>query len=223
MPTALINDDEIFRLREENKNLREQNDKLRIFKHDYCNVIASISGYIALNDMSGLKKFVESIINEINEVNQLQRIDVDTINEPSIYSLISVKYRYATFGNIQFNFFSNINYQKLNMDIYDFSKIIGILLDNAIEAAQNSIEKKIFMNAELDDNSNQIIKIKNSYSNKNVDLKTIFEKGVSSKKVKSGIGLWEVKEIITKHPNVTIYTQNDSDYFEQTLVLKGLS
>ena len=90
----LVDDIETEKLKEENENLKELVDKLRIFKHDYCNVIASISGYIALNDMSGLKKFVESIMNEINEVNQLQSINMNMINEPSIFSLISSKYRF---------------------------------------------------------------------------------------------------------------------------------
>ena len=58
----LVDDIETVKLREENENLKELVDKLRVFKHDYCNIIASISGYVALDDMSGLKKFVKSIM-----------------------------------------------------------------------------------------------------------------------------------------------------------------
>lgn len=216
----LVNDIETEKLRKENENLKELVDKLRIFKHDYCNVIASISGYIALNDMSGLKKFVESIMNEINEVNQLQSINMDTINEPSIFSLISSKYRLAISNNVAFNFFSNINYQELNMGIYEFSKILGILLDNAIDAAKNSSEREVFVNFEVSKGLVQTVTIKNSYSNKDIDIKSIFNKGFSTKKIKSGIGLWEVKEIVKRYPKAKINTSKDDEFFIQKLVLK---
>lgn len=216
----LVNDIETEKLRKENENLKELVDKLRIFKHDYCNVIASISGYIALNDMSGLKKFVESIMNEINEVNQLQSINMDTINEPSIFSLISSKYRLAISNNVAFNFFSNINYQELNMGIYEFSKILGILLDNAIDAAKNSSEREVFVNFEVSKGLVQTVTIKNSYSNKDIDIKSIFNKGFSTKKIKSGIGLWEVKEIVKRYPKAKINTIKDDEFFIQKLVLK---
>lgn len=217
----LVDDIETEKLKEENENLKELVDKLRIFKHDYCNVIASISGYIALNDMSGLKKFVESIMNEINEVNQLQSINMNMINEPSIFSLISSKYRLAISNNVSFNFFSNINYQKLNMGIYEFSKILGILLDNAIDAAKNSAEREVFVSAEISKNLTQTITIKNSYSNKDIDIKSIFNKGFSTKKIKSGIGLWEVKEIVKRYPNAKIHTSKDDEFFIQKLILKN--
>lgn len=216
----LVDDIETVKLREENENLKELVDKLRVFKHDYCNIIASISGYVALDDMSGLKKFVKSIMCEINDVNQLQSINMNTINEPSVLGLISSKYRLAVNNGVKFNFFSNINYQELNMDIYEFSKIIGILLDNAIDASKITEEKDIFVEIRNAKNGNQIATIQNSYLDKEIDIKSIFKKGFSTKKIKSGLGLWEVKQIIKRYPNVKIHTSKDEDYFSQALVMK---
>lgn len=216
----LVYDVETVKLREENKNLKELVDKLRVFKHDYCNIIASISGYVALDDMSGLKKFVKSIMCEINEVNQLQSINMTTINEPSVLGLISSKYRLAINNDVKFNFFSSINYHELNMDIYEFSKIIGILLDNAIDASKMSEEKEIFVDVKSAKNGNKVATIKNSYLNKDVDIKSIFKKGFSTKEIKSGLGLWEVKQIIKRYPNVKIRTSKDEEYFSQSLIIK---
>lgn len=210
---TLTDNIEMVRLREENKNLKELVDKLRIFKHDYCNVIASISGYIALNDMNGLKRFVGSVEKEICQINQLQAINTKVINEPCIFSLISAKYRLATSKGISFCFFSDIDYQKLGMDIYEFSKIMGILLDNAIDAASISKEKEIQMRAELTQNNAKKIVIKNTYSNKDVDITKIFLKGYSSKKVKSGLGLWEVKEILNRYSFIDIFTKTERKLF----------
>ena len=107
------------------------------------------------------------------------------------------------------------------MGIYEFSKILGILLDNAIDAAKNSVEREVFVSAEISKNLTQTIAIKNSYSNKDIDIKSIFNKGFSTKKIKSGIGLWEVKEIVKRYPNAKIHTSKDDEFFIQKLILKN--
>ena len=106
------------------------------------------------------------------------------------------------------------------MDIYEFSKIIGILLDNAIDASKITEEKDIFVEIRNAKNGNQIATIQNSYLDKEIDIKSIFKKGFSTKKIKSGLGLWEVKQIIKRYPNVKIHTSKDEDYFSQALVMK---
>jgi len=82
------------------------------------------------------------------------------------------------------HFFAKIS--QLKISPYTLSRILGILLDNAIEAASASVEKKINfeilpasqMNSKI---KKATISIENSYSNKNIDLDKIREKGFSSK------------------------------------------
>ena len=64
------------------------------------------------------------------------------------------------------------------------------------------------MRAELTQNNVKKIVIKNTYSNKDVDITKIFLKGYSSKKVKSGLGLWEVKEILNHYSFIDIFTKS---------------
>ena len=65
-----------------------------------------------------------------------------------------------------------------------------------------------------------MIKIKNTFEQgKVIDTKKIFEKGESSKKKKSGLGLWEVKKILSTVDDAYIYADvKDNNKFEQTLV-----
>ena len=44
--------------------------------------------------------------------------------------------------------------------------------------------------------------------------------GESSKKVKSGLGLWEVKNIISKKQNSQIYANIENNTFSQTIVIE---
>ena len=104
------------------------------------------------------------------------------------------------------------------MPIYDFSRMLGIFLDNAIEAALVSNERIIKIIFRDSPNSNvQIIQIENSYINKNINTKNIFEKGVTEKDHHLGMGLWEVKQILKRNNNINLITKNTDLYFKQCL------
>ena len=48
-------------------------------------------------------------------------------------------------------------------------------------------------------------------------MKNIFEKGISGKKNHTGIGLWEVNNIVKRFNNVILNTTKDDKYFKQEL------
>ena len=66
-------------------------------------------------------------------------------------------------------------------------------------------------------NNTQIISIENSYNNKDVDTSSIFEKGKTSKENHTGMGLWEVKQILNRNNNINLSTSKDEKLFKQTL------
>ena len=104
------------------------------------------------------------------------------------------------------------------MPIYEFSRVLGILLDNAIEAAKDCEEKQInIVFRESRKQHVQIVIIENTYLNKDIDTKKIFEKGFSGKENHTGIGLWEVNKIIMNTNNVVLKTSKDDKYFKQEL------
>ena len=106
------------------------------------------------------------------------------------------------------------------MPIFDFCKILGIFLDNAIEAAEESDEREInivFRRSAAD--KVQIFSIENTYKDKDVDTEKIFEKDFSTKNRNSGIGLWEVKNIVDRNKNVTLLTSKDKKFFTQKLII----
>lgn len=106
------------------------------------------------------------------------------------------------------------------MKIYEFARILGILLDNSIEASKDC-EQKIINITFRDDTKNkrQLIIIENTYTNKNIDTEKIFEKGMSGKKDHTGLGLWEVRKIIKKNNNANLYTSKTDKFFSQQLEL----
>ena len=104
------------------------------------------------------------------------------------------------------------------MKIYEFTRVLGILLDNAIEAAKECDEKVVYLELRKDLRSpRQLLIIKNTYKNKNIDTEKIFDKNYSTKPKNSGLGLWEVRQILKRNNNLNLFTTKNNDYFIQQL------
>ena len=104
------------------------------------------------------------------------------------------------------------------MKIYEFTRILGILMDNAIEATSECEEK--IVNVSIRKNSRkhmQLLVIENTYKNKDIDTEKIYEKGYSTKSNNTGLGLWEVRQILKKNNNLNLFTSKNNKYFSQQL------
>ena len=199
-----------------NKTLSVLHDNIRGFKHDFNNIVQSIGGYIALNDMDGLNTYYQSLLNDCRLTNNLTLLNPETINNPSVYSLLTNKYYTACEKNIEMTFSIFTDLSKINFNMYEFSRILGILLDNAIEAAEETDEKRIEI--EFTSNSKkQLFIIRNSCKDENISTTKIFEKGYSTKNRNSGIGLWKVHKILSKNTNLDLFTTVKDNMFSQQL------
>ena len=203
---------------EYNKTLHILHDNVRGFKHDFDNIVTTIGGYIKTNDMEGLEKYYSQLQEDCSKVNNLYILNPDIINNPGIYNLLTTKYSEAEENGIKVNLTFLLDLNELHMKIYEFARILGILLDNAIDAASECDEKvlNIFFRNEARNNRN-IILIENTYKDKDVDLNQIFNKGITGKENHTGLGLWEIRQILKKNNNVNLYTNKNEKYFTQQL------
>lgn len=201
-----------------NKTLQILHDNVRAFKHDFSNIIAGIGGYIATKDMDGLEKYYKQLLQDCNQVNNLSSLSPDSINNPAIYTVLANKYYKADGLGIKINLETFIDFNNLHMGIYEFTRILGILMDNAIEAASECDKKVINVTIRNDLRQNrQLLVIENTYNNKDVDLDRLSEKGYSTKPKNTGLGLWEVNKIIKRHKNLACFTTKNSEYFKQQI------
>ena len=201
-------------------SLQVLHDTVRTFKHDFDNIINGIGGYIRNEDMEGLTKYYNQLLEDCHKTNNLYSLNPKVINHPAIYNLLATKYYIADELNIQINLdiFLDLNEFEQHMKIYEFTRILGILLDNAIEAAKDCEKKIINVIFRKEDSKHRIVAIiENTYSNKNVDIDKIFEKGVSSKskETNSGLGLWKIRQILKKNNNLNLFTSKTQDLFKQ--------
>ncbi len=201
---------------EYNKTLHILHDSVRGFKHDFDNIVTTIGGYVKTNDMEGLKKYYSQLEEDCQKVNNLYLLNPDIINNPGIYNLLTTKYSEAVEKDIKFNLTILLDLNNLHMKIYEFARILGILLDNAIEASSECDDKIINVIFRNDSKNNvNLIIIENTFKDKEIDLDNIFNKGISGKENHTGLGLWEVRQILKKNNNLNLHTTKNDKYFTQ--------
>lgn len=198
---------------------KEITEKRKII-HDYKNQLIIINGYADTKNKK-LKDYISLIIDEQKNISNDSLIkNVDNLPrglkgiiyyklsqlDKSINICITIKNKLNTFEKI----LPNRNRDTL--------KIIGILLDNAIESATKSKEKFINMEFSIE-NKKFTFKIQNSIF-ENVDSKKIMEPGFSTKGKGRGYGLSLIYDIVNKDKNIEFCINIKDNYFESILKVK---
>ena len=205
--------------------LEKNNNEIRKFKHDFNNIILGLDGYINNDDFNKekLKKYFNSTIMTFNnniELNDIVIAKLNSIKVNSLKSLITNKVLVAQNNNIDVD----INIQSEIHDFYtdemQLSRILGILLDNAIEASlELTDDKKIEMNIIQIDKTTDI-QISNTFNNTGTPIADFNKEGFSTKGTNRGLGLSSAHEIANKL-NMLLNTEIDGNTFIQNLSIEG--
>ncbi|WP_187287418.1 sensor histidine kinase [Gottschalkia acidurici] len=177
---------------------------MKSFKHDYINILISMAEYINQNDMENLKEYFDNNILSISKDIDSRDFKlglIQNIKIPELKGIVSSKIIRAHKDNI--NIFIDIlePIQNINMNIVDLCRVIGILLDNAIEAAKKTSSKSIKFGLVSRKNSVTIIVI-NSCPHDTIEIFKIYENGFSTKGLNRGVGLSNLKKY---YLNITIF------------------
>lgn len=205
--------------------LEKNNNEIRKFKHDFNNIILGLDGYINNDDFDKekVKKYFNSTIMNFNnniELNDIVIAKLNSIKVSSLKSLITNKVLVAQNNTIDVD----INIEGEITDFYtdemQLSRILGILLDNAIEAALEVTDnKKIEMNIIQIDKTTDI-QISNTFNNIGTPIADFNKEGFSTKGTNRGLGLSSAHEIANKL-NILLNTEIDGNTFIQNLSIEG--
>ena len=202
-------------------NLEAMYNSLRSFKHDYVNILLSLSGYIENCDMDELRDFFEDKIfptkNLIDQgdykLNQLGNISVLEIK-----SLLCAKMIYAHESGIDVTIDIPDRVDSFPIDTVDLARILGIFLDNAIEAALETELPQMGLNIIQNEAGVSII-ISNRFRDDGTSLHMLKQKGFSTKTGHQGIGLSNAHKIISSYDNVLLETTMQCGCFTQHMEL----
>jgi len=107
-----------------NKTLQILYDDVRTFKHDFCNIVQSIDGYIKTGNLPSLEKYNNEIKLECNSMNSLSALNPKFIDDSGIYNLIASKYYKAKKFGISLDMNFLVKFSSLNASTYALSRVL---------------------------------------------------------------------------------------------------
>lgn len=180
-----------------NESLNKNLDKVRGFKHDFANIICTIDGLVSLEDWDSLRSLVRNMDMALLNVTTPEVINAQLKNNPYLYGIVLSKMQIAEIHGVNFHIFLQKEITLEYCDPLDFSRMVGILLDNALEAAAEPGER--FVNLDITfKRGRYTVSIQNSCKGP-VDIDMITQKGFTTKEAHSGLGLNTVTELIEKY------------------------
>lgn len=204
----------------------EKIDELRIQGHENKNQLLNIKSKIIDKDKSkNIIEYIDSILNEKVQLDKgkyskLKYLPSNGFKGMFYYKIskaekLGVKISVNVSAGIKKSVLHNMNAE----DYKQLCRIIGVYLDNAIEASAISNEKLLGIEIYLNNNDVEII-ISNSYLGE-VDTKNVNEKGYSTKGKNRGYGLPLVKNILEHSDIFSSETITCNDIYTQKLNIKG--
>lgn len=207
-------------------NLSEYENLLdiqRVSNHENKNQLLVIKGMITKKE-NNVTEYIDSIIDTQYADNEVLIMKTNRIPSGGLRGLIYYKMLMMKDKKIDVTLDVDRNLKELNFSEIpiktnqELCKIVGVFLDNSIQAVENINNKIIeifisYLNDEL------IIKISNSYEG-NIDLDKIDNKGYTTKGKGHGYGLSLVKHIIYGNSKFVNEREINKRLFSQIIKLK---
>ncbi len=201
-----------------NESLVEQ---LRKQKHEFKNNLVTIR---AMADSEHLVNYINSLIKDNTEmdityISKFKSIDDDGLKGLLAYKVLKMKEKNINVSIHIENSIEKFNLNKLKCDdSKDLYNIMGIIIDNAVEATEITEDKLIVIQAYAEKNKVNFV-ISNTF-NGSVDFNKIFSHGYSTKGSKRGYGLAILQDIVDKDKKININTEVEDNIFSQHIIIK---
>lgn len=206
-------------LKEYTDNLEILYTDIRKFRHDYINIMTSITYYLENNDITGLKKHFNDNILPLGrqfEANNFKLDLLKNIKSPELKGVLSSKLIRAQELNISVIIDIPYPIEHVCMDTIDSCRIMGILIDNAIDAALKCTKPTIKINIIKNTNSIEL-SIINNFTEELPPISKMFEDNFSTKGANRGLGLGNLKQIIDSYNNIYLNTMVNEGEFIQNI------
>lgn len=196
-------------------SLESLNKTLRTQRHDYLNHIQVIYSLMELEEFQEARNYIEPVYKDIIRVSKALKT-----SEPAVNALLQAKLQMAEKNEIDMELEIKSDLKHLNMEPWEFCRVIGNIIDNAIFTLKQKSDNRYILVEFAEDMKSIKINISNNGDSipKEI-LGNIFKEGFTTKGDKGdGMGLAIVKEIIESfHGTVEVTSNTQRTSFEITI------
>ncbi len=184
----------------------------RGIKHDFYNILQTYDGYLATDDIKGMKEYHKRLVQITKKVGSTLEITEAFSARKAVYSLFDIKADRAENLGVQFQTRQVELLCDVDMNDLDLCRILSNLLDNAIEAAMGSKERRMQLSCKKESDSYIMVEVENS-TFEEVNVHQVLQSGFTTKEKHSGQGLYIVYQIINTYPECSIRIEHQNQSF----------
>jgi len=203
------------------RDLEAIRQEVRAFRHDYKNLLAGLSEQADEGELNQLRTalseldtgFDRRIGEKIRASTQIGNVRV-----PQVRSLLLSKLAVMVQKGIDCRLEAIYSMERVGMDVWDFTRCLGILLDNAAEAAAETETPWVEI-VLLSQKGRLSLRVSNPYIGA-IDPDKIWTEGFSTKGEGRGLGLSSYQRILKDYPHTVASTSWANGVFVQELVVE---
>lgn len=202
-------------------SLEDQYTSMRKFRHDYLNVLLAINGFIADKNWEELSDYYQSLVAETTHIVSADSdimAALGKIKLREVKSIIAAKLILAQSLGIHIHLEATPLAGPLPINAIQLVRILGIILDNAIEALKDMSQGRLAI-AIISDPTSTTFLVENTCKSDLPPLFELLKPGYSTKGTGRGLGLATLVELVSQNPNVTISTNVHENIFSQRLTI----
>lgn len=186
---------EIFVDQQFQKEVLDYMKIIRSQRHDFNFHLQAISGMLEKENYKECKEYIKTMVKDAQDVNQTL-----PLYHPAVSALLNGFTEIAAQNKIQLQMSIHYNMERIPCTVYEINKIIGNLIQNAIDEVEESMDDNKWVQVIiLKRSGNCVIKVSNKTNKGKDSFKKIFDFGYSTKPSHEGIGLNTVHKITSKY------------------------
>lgn len=195
------------------EQLEQLNIKLRGQRHDFMNHLQVVYSLMELSEYDEAVKYIERTYEDIISVSSVMKT-----SSPAINALLMSKVSDARANGIEMNLKISSPYSDLPMESWEMCRVLGNLLDNAIDALEGVKGGHIDVELTEDLRAYGFRVFNNGPAVSPEHRELIFQTGFTTKLKGTGMGLYIVRTIMREHGgDVTLETGDAGTAFTGTL------
>lgn len=197
-----------------NEQVDESYETVRAFRHDFTNILIAMRESIAMRDIDLIQATYGHILEGSNEVlkqNRSEVIKLSRIKVPEVKSVVMAKILAAEKRGVTIELELTDDISDLRLKPLDIVRLLGIVLDNAIESALETANPQVTI-ALFNSGESTYFIVENNMVLANLPTSLIFKQGYSTKAGDSrGTGLATLHELLANNPNAN-FSVRAKDY-----------